>query len=84
MGTHEVDFLWRGLSLIVEADGFRYHGGRAAFESDRARDMHLQALGYTALRFTYRQLRQGPGAVVGSLREVMRRQEPPGADRDPR
>ena len=71
-GPYEVDFLWRDLSLIVETDGFRYHGSRAAFESDRARDARLQALGYRVLRFTYRQLRENAGDVVASLRGVMR------------
>jgi very-short-patch-repair endonuclease len=72
VGPYEVDFLWRDLSLIVETDGFRHHGSRAAFESDRARDARLQALGYRVLRFTYRGVREDPRAVVASLRSVMR------------
>jgi very-short-patch-repair endonuclease len=75
IGPFEVDFLWRDLSLIVETDGFRHHGSRAAFESDRARDARLQALGYRVLRFTYRQVRQTPQAVVASLRGVMSQSE---------
>jgi very-short-patch-repair endonuclease len=71
IGPFEVDFMWRDLSLIVETDGFRHHGSRAAFESDRARDAQLQALGYRVLRFTYRQVREAPEAVVASLRSVM-------------
>jgi very-short-patch-repair endonuclease len=70
-GPFEVDFIWRDLSLIVETDGFRHHGSRAAFESDRARDARLQALGYRVLRFTYRQVREAPEAVVASLRSVI-------------
>ena len=73
VGPYEVDFLWRELALIVETDGFRHHGSRAAFESDRARDAHLQALGYRVLRFTYRQVRESPAAAVASLRIVFGR-----------
>jgi very-short-patch-repair endonuclease len=68
---YEVDFLWRQPRLIVETDGFRHHGSRAAFESDRARDAHLQGLGYRVLRFTYRQVSETPGAVVTSLRALL-------------
>jgi very-short-patch-repair endonuclease len=73
VGPYEVDFLWRDCSVIVETDGFRHHGSRAAFESDRARDAHLQALGYRVLRFTYRQVQKSPDTVVASLRRVIGR-----------
>jgi very-short-patch-repair endonuclease len=72
VGPYEVDFLWRDLRLVVETDGFRHHGSRAAFEADRARDARLQAGGYRVLRLTYRQLRDDPDAVVSLLREVTR------------
>jgi Transcriptional regulator, AbiEi antitoxin/Protein of unknown function (DUF559) len=47
-------------------------------ESDRARDARLQALGYRVLRFTHRQLRDHPRAVVATLRDVMRASGGPG------
>jgi very-short-patch-repair endonuclease len=81
VGPYEVDFLWRDLSLIVETDGFRHHGNRAAFEADRARDSRLQALGYRVLRFTYRQVSEDPRAVVATLRDVMRASGGPGPRR---
>jgi very-short-patch-repair endonuclease len=71
VGGYEVDFLWRAHSLIVETDGFRHHGTRVAFESDRARDAQLQALGFWVLRFTYRQVLESPEVVVASLRSVL-------------
>jgi very-short-patch-repair endonuclease len=46
LGPHEVDFLWRRHRVVVETDGFRHHGDRTAFEADRARDAHLQSLGF--------------------------------------
>ncbi len=73
MGPYEVDFLWRSQSVIVETDGFEFHGNRLAFESDRARDAALQAAGLGVLRFTYRQLRDSPASVAGSLRAVIGR-----------
>jgi very-short-patch-repair endonuclease len=68
---YEVDFLWPGKQVIVETDGFRFHGSRAAFESDRARDATLNALGYRVLRFTYRQLLDSPKSAIASLRAVL-------------
>jgi very-short-patch-repair endonuclease len=52
----EVDFLFAEQRLIVEADSWRYHRTRQAFERDRRRDAtHLRA-GYRTLRLTDRQL----------------------------
>jgi very-short-patch-repair endonuclease len=71
IGSYEVDFLWRDRALIVEVDGFRHHRDRTAFEHDRARDAHLQSLGFRVLRFTHRQLTQDRSAVVAALRELL-------------
>jgi very-short-patch-repair endonuclease len=71
IGTYEVDFLWRDRGLIVETDGFRHHGDRSAFERDRARDAHLQSLGFRVLRFTHRQLTEKRSAVVATLRDLL-------------
>jgi len=68
LGPYEVDFLWREQRVIVETDSWRHHADRAAFESDRARDAHLQSLGFRILRFTHRQLMQERSAVVAALR----------------
>ncbi len=71
VGPYEVDFLWRDRGLIVEADGFRHHSDRAAFEADRARDALLQSLGFRVLRFTYQQLSEDRSAVVAVLRPLL-------------
>ena len=34
---HEVDFLWRSARLVVEVDGYAYHGSRHSFALDRRR-----------------------------------------------
>ena len=71
VGTYEVDFLWRDRGLMVETDGFKHHGNRAAFESDRRRDAFLQSLGFRVLRFTHRQLAVDRSAVVAALRALL-------------
>jgi very-short-patch-repair endonuclease len=64
---HEVDFLWRASRLIVEVDGYAFHGSRDAFERDRRRDAELQAVGLTVVRLTWRRLVHEPEAVVALL-----------------
>jgi very-short-patch-repair endonuclease len=70
---YEVDFLWRDQKVIVETDSWRHHGDRSAFERDRARDAHLQSLGFRVLRFTHRQLTRDRPAVVAALRPLLGR-----------
>jgi very-short-patch-repair endonuclease len=68
-----VDFLWRERRLIVETDGFRYHGGREAFEDDRERDLRLKALGYDVIRLSYRQVVDESSRVAGLLAAILDR-----------
>lgn len=64
---HEVDLLWREQKLVVEVDGFAYHGSRQAFERDRRRDADLTAAGFRVVRFTWRQIAHEPEAVLARL-----------------
>jgi very-short-patch-repair endonuclease len=68
-----VDFLWRDERIIVEVDGWEAHQMRSAFEEDRARDARLSVLGYTVLRFTWRQVDDEPRHVARTVRELLRR-----------
>jgi very-short-patch-repair endonuclease len=54
-GVGRVDFLI-GERLVVEIDGFTYHGARADFDADRDRDAALSIVGYRSLRFSHRQV----------------------------
>jgi very-short-patch-repair endonuclease len=72
VGPFIADFLWPKHRLIVELDGYRAHGTRSAFESDRARDVELKLLGYEVLRFTWRQLASEPSQVASVLRGLLR------------
>ena len=55
-GEARVDVLIPEWSLIVEADGRRWHARVDDFEADRWRDNVAQAHGHAVLRFTWRRL----------------------------
>lgn len=58
---HEVDFRVRGTPVILECDGWAYHGlQRSTFERDRERDADLTAAGWIVVRFTYRAITTRP------------------------
>lgn len=67
VGDLEVDFFWPAERLVVEVDGFSYHGSRRAFERDRRRDAELAALGLRVVRVTWRQLERTPEALLFAL-----------------
>lgn len=68
---HEVDFLWRERQLVVEVDGFRYHGSRPAFENDRRRDTRLVAGGYRVMRLSWRQIVDEPRPTLVALTRTL-------------
>lgn len=69
-----VDFLI-GQRLVVEADGFEWHGGRDAFERDRDRDRELVRRGYVVMRPSYRRLVNDIDVVVEAILTVVRRRD---------
>lgn len=66
-----VDFLWPRSRLVVETDGWRFHRTRAAFEEDRARDQAVVAAGFRVVRFTHRQVVEGPDDVAAKLSALL-------------
>jgi very-short-patch-repair endonuclease/predicted transcriptional regulator of viral defense system len=64
----EVDFLFAAQRLVVEADSWRFHRTRKAFERDRERDAILARAGYRTLRFTDRQMTRAPADVAKTIR----------------
>jgi very-short-patch-repair endonuclease len=66
---YEVDAAWPDKRLIVELDSFTFHTTRQAFETDRRRDRHLTAAGWTVIRITWRDL-DDPDALAGELRAL--------------
>jgi very-short-patch-repair endonuclease len=73
VGRLEVDFLWREAMLVVETDGYRFHRGRAAFETDRDRDLALRAGGYAVIRLTHRQVSEQATRIAEILRRAISR-----------
>jgi very-short-patch-repair endonuclease len=68
---HRVDCSWAKQRLIVEVDGYRFHGDRATFESDRRRDQDLVAAGWRVIRVTWRQLTKEPTIVLVKIAQAL-------------
>ncbi|MFN2390041.1 MAG: type IV toxin-antitoxin system AbiEi family antitoxin domain-containing protein [Actinomycetota bacterium] len=65
-----VDLAYPEQRIAIEADGYGFHSSPGAFRRDRARDNRLHALGWTVLRFTWRDL-DHPAAVVDTVRRTL-------------
>lgn len=63
-GIGEVDLLVEGC-VIVEIDGFAYHGDRKQYRADRRRDRAAARLGLVVLRFAFDDA--DPSAVVAEV-----------------
>jgi very-short-patch-repair endonuclease len=72
IGPHLVDFLWRDRMVVVETDGYAFHRGRIAFESDRARDLDLRARGFEVIRLSEKQVNEEPGLVAEVVGAALR------------
>ena len=64
VGRYRVDLMWRQQRLVVEFDGWLWHGTRARFEADRSRDNWLRNRGWRVIRVTWRQLHEEPERVL--------------------
>jgi very-short-patch-repair endonuclease len=73
VGRWPVDFLWPEEKLVVEFDGYRFHGHRRPFERDRRKDVELVNAGYLVLRFTWRQLKEEPLVVIAAIAQALGR-----------
>lgn len=67
------DFCWPDQRLIVELDGYPFHGHRAALERDHRRDIAHRDAGYEVLRFTWRQFEEAPVYVVTAIARALDR-----------
>ncbi len=66
-----VDALWRRERVVVELDGHDTHSYPAAAERDRRRDLLLRRGGFTVLRYTWQQVTEEQGAVIGDLQAAL-------------
>jgi very-short-patch-repair endonuclease len=67
LAGYDVDFVWPEERLVIEVDGFRFHGHRVAFERDRRKDQVLLTAGYRVVRVTWRQLADAPLTVLAVI-----------------
>jgi very-short-patch-repair endonuclease len=71
---HEVDFRVSGTPIILECDGWTYHGlQRSTFERDRDRDADLIAAGWIVVRFTYRSITMRPKTTADRIAAAVAR-----------
>jgi very-short-patch-repair endonuclease len=75
---YEVDAVWPDRRLVVEVDGYAYHGHRAQFERDRRKDLALTAAGYRVIRVSWRQLTQEPFALIAVISSALSDSRRPG------
>ncbi len=73
VAPYTADFAWPEQRVVVETDGWRFHGHRLAFEDDRARDADLAARGWIVVRITWRQLQSSPTLVLVQLAQTLAR-----------
>jgi very-short-patch-repair endonuclease len=74
---HEVDYRVIGSPVILECDGWAYHGlDRANFERDRERDADLTAAGWIIVHFTYRAITGRPKRTADRIRAALDRWMP--------
>ncbi len=67
----EVDFFYADASLILEADGARYHANRFARDADAARQAMLEAAGYRVLRLNWAQVTLDPDPTASRVRRAL-------------
>lgn len=75
--AYQADFLWRTERLIVETDSRAFHSHREAFENDRLRDQRLTVVGFTVVRFTWRQIARDPAGVAATVARLLARSRHP-------
>jgi very-short-patch-repair endonuclease len=69
----EVDFAMTGTPIVLECDGWEYHGKtRAQFEHDTERDQELAADGRVVVHFTWRQITKRAPATAERIRALLR------------
>jgi very-short-patch-repair endonuclease len=66
-----VDFAWPKAKVIVEAEGFQFHSGREAWESDIDRYNAMTLRGWKVLRLTYADLHDPTRAFGRALAKAV-------------
>ena len=69
----KVDFLWESERVVLEVDGWKFHGHRRAFETDRKRDWILADAGYHVIRVTWRHFTEETLALIAHIARMLDR-----------
>jgi hypothetical protein len=74
---YEVDFWLIGTPVVLECDGWAYHGRTIAqHHRDTVRDNDLIVAGYLPVHFTYRMIHRDPSGVARRIRAALDRWSP--------
>lgn len=68
-----LDAAWPTARVVVEMDGHRFHGSRAARERDMRRDAALAVLGWVVLRYSWERLTTDPEGCRREIAAVVQR-----------
>jgi very-short-patch-repair endonuclease len=66
-----VDLSYPHERLILEADGYPWHSGRAAWERDVGRRNTLTRLGWRVVHVTWADVTERPQETIATIREVL-------------
>jgi hypothetical protein len=69
------DFQWPEHRLVLEADSWKWHRSRGAFERNTRNDQRLTLAGWQVIRVTYRQLRDERDRIVRTIVGLLRARE---------
>ena len=71
IGPYRVDFLFERERLVVEVDGYRYHGTPRRFVDDRRRIAYLAARGLLVFPLTWQDFGPGGNRAMADLRQAL-------------
>lgn len=66
-----VDFAYPWAKIAIEADSYKFHGGRNAWESGIDRRESIEALGWRVITVTYRQMESNMVGVAARIRAAL-------------
>jgi very-short-patch-repair endonuclease len=72
-GWARLDFAYPELKIGVEADSFKWHSSRSAFERDRARNSEFSSLDWIIIQTTSREIEKQPDRPANRLRRALNR-----------
>ncbi|HLW15735.1 MAG TPA: DUF559 domain-containing protein, partial [Actinomycetota bacterium] len=67
VGRYRVDLAYPAARIAIECDGYQFHSGRRAFDSDRARRNVLTAMKWTVLHATWTDIEQLVATVAALI-----------------